>query len=363
MSRTPKLPHRSPIAALALSCAALSCAALMPPSAWSAAAAGTGVWANYDFVAGERILFLHDFEGARPGNFPSRLDYIAGNLEVVQLDGNQVLRVGEDAGDRGGRGCFTIALAQDLPERFTIEFRVRTSDPLSRISVHVFSGAEKKPDKRCTYPPKTNIFVGRHGAALNTPGAKSDAAVPMPKNEWVDVRIAVDGPYWKMYLNERRVANVPKLDFDRAASLHVFMNVYRHSLFIDDIRIAEGGPRSLYDDLQAQGSVTTTAIRFDSGSAVIRPESTAMLASVAQMLKEHPDLRLRIEGHTDSDGADDANLTLSQQRARAVSAFLAERGIDASRLDAQGFGEGKPVNDNATPEQKAQNRRVVFSRL
>jgi outer membrane protein OmpA-like peptidoglycan-associated protein len=330
---------------------------------------GKGVWANYDFVPGERLLFAHDFEGTRTGNFPSRLTPLGGTLEVVELDGNKVLRVGEGTSERGpgGNGCFTLPLPQTLPERYTVEFRLRTSDPLRRASISLFSDAsDNTPDPRCKYPPNPHIYVEKDGAGLQLPGGynagKAGVNRALPADTWVDVRIAVDGPYWKMYVNEERVANLPRYDFPRAAALHFFLNVYRYGLFIDDLRIAEGGPRALYDDLLSAGFVSTTAIRFDTGSAVLKPESTGILHQVLTMLNEHADLRLRVEGHTDSQGSEDANQTLSERRAAAVVAWLREQGIAAARLEAVGYGEQQPVADNITTEGMAQNRRVVFRR-
>lgn len=328
---------------------------------------GEGVWAGYDFVSGDRVLFYHDFEGTRTGNFPSRLDYLAGNLDVVELGDNKVLRVGEGTSESGpgGNGCFTIPLPETLPERYTVEFRMRTSDPFLRATLQLFSdGSDDSPDTRCTYPPNPHVLVGRHEQGLQLPaGGTSSGNVGLEPNEWMDIDIAVDGPYWKMYANGKRVANVPRYDFPRAEKLHVFMNVYRYSVFLDDLRIAEGGPRSLYDDLEADGFISTTAIRFDAGSAVLKPESSGILTDVLDMLEDHDDLRLRIEGHTDSDGSDGSNQALSEQRAAAVAAWLTERGIDRGRLETAGFGESQPVADNGTPEGKAENRRSVFRRL
>jgi outer membrane protein OmpA-like peptidoglycan-associated protein len=329
-------------------------------------AAGQGVWANYDFVSGERVIYYHDFEGTRTGNFPSRLDYIAGNLDVVELgeNRNKVLRVGEGASESGpgGAGCFTIALPETLPERYTIEFKVLSSDPLRRSTLSLFSdGSDNTPDTRCTYPPRPHVLVGGKYRGLELPGSgKSGMDKQLTPNQWADVAITVDGPYWKMYVDGERVANVPRYDFPRAPKLHVFMTTYRYSLMVDDIRIAEGGPRSLYDDLQAEGFVSTTAIRFDTGSATLRPESTGILNDVLAMLRDHEDIELLIEGHTDSQGSDASNQTLSEQRAAAVAAFLTGRGIDAGRLDTAGHGESQAVADNTTDEGRAMNRRVVF---
>ncbi|MEM6783887.1 MAG: OmpA family protein [Bacteroidota bacterium] len=332
---------------------------------------GIGIWANYDFVPGDRVLYYHDFEGTRTGNFPSRLDYIAGTLDVVEMtEGgteNKVLRVGEGTseGGPGGTGCFTIPLPEVLPERYTMQFRVRTSDPQRRARVRLFSdGSDDTPDTRCTYPPNPHVVINNAEQGLQLPGgygaAKATGNVGFEADTWYDVAIAVDGPYWKMYVNGNRVANVPRYDFPRASKLHVFMNAYRYGVFLDDLRIAEGGPRSLYDDLEADGFVSTTGILFDTGSARPKPASTPTLTEVLDMLDDHDDLSLLIEGHTDSDGSAASNQTLSEDRAAAVKAYLVDNGIDASRLDTRGLGESDPAADNGTPEGKAQNRRVVF---
>ncbi len=328
------------------------------------------VWANYEFIPGDRVLYLHDFEGTRVGNFPSRMNYIAGNLDVVRLgsgeDANQVFRVGEGTteGGGGGQGCFTIPLPETLPEQFTLEFRVMTTDPLQRASVQLFSdGSDDSPDTRCTYPPQNHLYVERNEQGLKWPGASAGANEGLTQNQWMTVALGCDGPYCKMYVDGERVANVPSYEFPRANMLHVFMNVYRYSLFVDDFRIAEGGARSLYDDLQADGFVSTTAIRFDTGSAVLKPESGGILGEVLMMLEEHGDLRLLVEGHTDADGSDESNRTLSQDRAEAVASWLIANGIDAGRLDTIGHGESQPAGDNGTTEGKAQNRRVVFRQV
>jgi len=319
---------------------------------------GEGVWANYDFVSGDDVLFYHDFEGTRTGNFPARLDYVAGNMEVVELGENKALRT------TAGYGCVKIPLGQPFPERYTVEFRVRTSDPLARVGVYLFSG-EHELIHGCRYPPDPQVFVtGYQGGGLKWEGGEATAQTDkaLVVDTWADVHIAVDGPYWKVYLNERRVANVPRLDFPAASSFNLMFGVYREDIYVDEIRVAEGGPRSLYDDLENAGFVSTTAIRFDTGSAALRPESTGMLNEVLAMMQDHEDLRLLVEGHTDDRGSDDFNKTLSEQRAEAVAAWLIDHGVDAGRLAAIGYGESQPAVDNSSPEKMAQNRRVVFRR-
>ena len=307
---------------------------------------GEGAWSNYDFVAGERVLFYHDFEGSRAGDFPSRLDFIAGNMDVVRLGDNQVLRIGEGTTEYGpgGLGCFTIELPETLPDQTTIEFRVRTSDPGRRARIQFFSdGSDDSPDARCTYPPNPHVFVNKDERGLQLPAATAHRSRRslggFPTNEWIDVRISMDGDYWKMYANEERVSNAPSFEFPRARKLHVFMGVYRHSMYLDDIRIAAGGPNNVPDSFGASGLIETTAIRFDTGSARLRPESTGILNEMVALLEASGNVRVRIEGHTDSDGSDASNQTLSEQRAEAVQRYLTRHGVAASRLETAGFGE------------------------
>jgi outer membrane protein OmpA-like peptidoglycan-associated protein len=103
-------------------------------------------------------------------------------------------------------------------------------------------------------------------------------------------------------------------------------------------------------------------VYFAPNKAVLDQRSFALLDNVAAILKDHLELpTLRIEGHTDSQGNDEANLKLSDGRVKAVKAYLEGRGVAAQRLQARGFGESKPLADNGTAAGRAQNRRVEFN--
>lgn len=105
-------------------------------------------------------------------------------------------------------------------------------------------------------------------------------------------------------------------------------------------------------------------IHFGTNNAEIRPDGEQLLDEVADVLVKHPELRrIRVEGHTDNRGNADKNLQLSKARAAAVVSYLVKQGIDASRLESEGYGSTQPLVLNMTPAQRAKNRRVAFKIL
>ncbi len=99
-------------------------------------------------------------------------------------------------------------------------------------------------------------------------------------------------------------------------------------------------------------------VSFDTGKADLKPELLPVLDSVARALAQHPELRAKAIGYTDSTGSDAVNLPLSQRRAGAVTQYLAGQGVASSRLSAEGRGAANPIGDNGTAEGRALNRRV-----
>jgi outer membrane protein OmpA-like peptidoglycan-associated protein len=177
-------------------------------------------------------------------------------------------------------------------------------------------------------------------------------------------RVLGDGPYLKVYLNEKRVANVPKVNFIRSNKLYFEISANEdRPMLLGNLRVAFS-EKTMYDALAADGRVSTQGIFFDSGSDKIRPESTPTLKEIGKMLTEHADLKILIEGHTDNVGDDASNQTLSENRAASVKAYLvANHQIDAARLESKGFGETKPVAGNDTAEGRQNNRRVELVKL
>jgi len=120
---------------------------------------------------------------------------------------------------------------------------------------------------------------------------------------------------------------------------------------------------SIADELSKSGHIALYGIHFETAKATILPDSESVLAEVAKMLQQNPDVKVSVECHTDNVGSAAANQTLSEKRAQAVVAWLSSHGIEGSRLQAKGWGASKPVEDNATEEGRAKNRRVELVRI
>jgi outer membrane protein OmpA-like peptidoglycan-associated protein len=104
-------------------------------------------------------------------------------------------------------------------------------------------------------------------------------------------------------------------------------------------------------------------VTFETNKADITPESSQILKSALKTLTTYPDIQVEISGHTDNVGNKKANTKLSQRRAESVRNWLVERGIDAGRIIAKGYGPELPIVPNDTPENKRKNRRIEFKRI
>lgn len=125
--------------------------------------------------------------------------------------------------------------------------------------------------------------------------------------------------------------------------------------------LADLTPEQAAVELFESGVLRTTRIHFAFNRADLLPESAPAIATVAQVLRDNPEWRIRVEGHADKRGGECYNLTLSRRRAEAVRNYLVKNdGIAEDRLTAIGFGEMLPLSDEETEEAYAANRRVEF---
>ena len=125
--------------------------------------------------------------------------------------------------------------------------------------------------------------------------------------------------------------------------------------------VPASGPLTAEDCQIAMARVLASKqIRFKLASAELDPASVPLLDQLYGLSRRCPEARMRVEGHTDAQGDAAANLRLSERRAQAVVAALAKRGLPASRLQAQGFGEDRLLDPGSTPEAHERNRRIEF---
>jgi OmpA-OmpF porin, OOP family len=321
------------------------------PDAQPAAAAGPAeanprdeVLLNYDFVPGDRVIFFEDLTADRVGDFPRRLEFERGNMETAQWQGQNWLRATTNA-------VFAISLPEALPDRFTFEMDVVPTD-----IAWVYFGGEARGQAIQIF----SSSAGLQGLAMGNVAPADRGA----RDRAVTLRVMADGGHAKVYVNETRVANVPNVDLGRSDKIFVRLQASeRRAMLLNNIRVAAGG-RALYDALTADGRVVSRGILFDTGSDRIRPESSRTLKEIGEMLQQHGDLRLRIEGHTDSVGSAEANQQLSERRANSVRQYLVQHyNVAGDRLEAAGLGEAQPLDSNDTAEGRQNNRRVELVRL
>ncbi len=310
--------------------------------------------ANYDFVPGERVLFADDFSRDNVGDFPRRLEFREGSMEVVEFAGGRALR-GKT------RGAFDVVLPETLPDQFTIEFEFQATEFVNGIWLYLVDDeGERVGTNYIQVDPYSGVGLGAFGHGVGVESVQGDRRFD---TQMLPVRVMADGDYVKVFADRERVANVPNADLGRTNRLRFLLeDVRSNPVYIANLRIAAGG-RDLYSTLEAEGRVVTEGIYFDTASATLKPESFAVIQEIAAMLQEHPALRVRVEGHTDAQGDAGSNLSLSESRAAAVRTMLVGLGVDAGRVEAAGLGQTRPVAGNDTEAGRAQNRRVELVRL
>jgi OOP family OmpA-OmpF porin len=132
---------------------------------------------------------------------------------------------------------------------------------------------------------------------------------------------------------------------------------YYLTVVVKDLMKQDVTASDMFDALNRDGHIALY-INFDTGKSSIRDESRPVIEQVVQMMKDNPELKLSVEGHTDNVGSPASNKTLSEQRAKSVVSALVGEGISAERLSSSGYGQDKPIDDNNTEEGRARNRRV-----
>lgn len=318
-------------------------------------------WAEFDFVPGDKVMFYDDLGNEESGEFPSRWDINMGSAENGHLDEEAVIRM---TGRRTSIFPYMESGENYLPEQFTIEFDIHFSTHLANQHYQVllwdkdyFYGQKK--DGYRYYP----IRIKHHSVIMGEFNGELKELQQSKELGWRRISLSYNKGYLKVYVNGDKVISIPRMKIKPTMfALQAESDPRADYSMVKNVRIAEGGDK-LYDRIMADGKYVTHGINFDYNSATIKPESMGIINNMYNLLEKYPDLAFRIEGHSDSDGSSDYNLELSAKRAAAVKSALIKKGIDSDRLQSAGLGESAPLNENITPEDKANNRRVEFIKL
>ncbi len=324
------------------------------------------LYTKFDFVPGNKVLYYDDLAGEEMAEFPSRWDLHEGVFEIARL-GDSPWIMASTNGTIGPK----LNLSE-LPDRYTIEYEFVNRNEMPHNLYFTTelqfldSTGEKSAALNLTFNDRAYFYLrDAQGGFPNV----ADISLSRPFAKDIhNIRVMVTAKSIKMYVDEQRVVNSPRPDYFNPSSLRVQFHAsdddwIKQKMFIRNFRLAEGG-KTMKEQLDETGKIITHGIYFDSGSDIIKGESYKTLADIGQLLTDSPALRVSIEGHTDSDGADDANQDLSKRRAEAVRTWLITTyKVDSGRLESNGWGEAKPVDTNDSAEGKANNRRVELVKL
>ncbi|NHF59740.1 OmpA family protein [Flavobacteriaceae bacterium TP-CH-4] len=314
------------------------------------------VWAKYDFVPGPDIIFDDNQENEENGEFPSRWDLVRGNAEVAEFGGDMVIMLRDGAPSIVP--YFKDPQDDYLPDVFTIEFDLFYPGN-GRFEAYLYDRKNQKSGSPTGY---TYIEITHETMQLG----QSRSKLPeenIKKSRWMHIAIAYTNGKLKAYMDETRLLNIPRIDFDpKGLTLYTYHAKNDNLFYVKNVRIAKGGVK-YYDRIMEDGKIIANGIRFDVNKATLRPESMGVINEIHGLMTDHPEIKFSVEGHTDSDGEFDFNQELSERRANTVMMQLVAMGISADRLVSKGYGESKPMVTNDTPEGKAANRRVEFVKM
>lgn len=344
-------------------------------------------YSKFDFIPGEEILYYENFDAEAIGELPTGWN-TNGAGEVVTLNQfpGKWLKLHQ-------KNLYLASNSKPFGENYTIEFDVlmqlKSDGHFYPYFSFGFFATNKEPNANeflenfnrnasvdaIIYPAETGkTSIQLKSFSNGRPYYKGDSKPFEALEKWygqpVHVSIQVQKERLRIWLNEEKAYDLPKaIPLGQVMDQLQFMvhiSSYKedqYGMYIGNLKVATGKPDTRHK-LVEEGKFSTTGILFDVQSAVIRPESYGVIKEIASVLKEHDDIKVKVIGHTSSDGDDKKNMELSAKRASAVKDMLTgEFGIDAGRIETAGKGETEPVADNKTKEGKALNRRVEFIKL
>ncbi len=336
-----------------------------------------------DFVAGTKVIFEEKFSNDAIGDFPVNW-FTNSSGEIVNFDGSSTkwLQISD-------KGSFTPINISKLPENFTFEFDVNTTDNFNFYSTAlniVFTEKVSKVDNtwNTTFKRKEAMIFNMHPAnsLAGTVGSSSISVISEKKeimknkievsnfnknNNSIRVQVWRQKNRFRMYVDGKKYWDLPTAFGDSNYNQIIFyIGTYKNTtdkFFISNLKLAEAGSDTRHKLIET-GKFTTNEILFDTNKATIKSSSKTVLDDLGKALKENASVKISIVGHTDSDGNDSENLKLSEKRAQSVANyFVTNFGIEKSRMTTSGKGESEPISDNDSEERKKENRRVEFNSI
>jgi outer membrane protein OmpA-like peptidoglycan-associated protein len=331
------------------------------------------VYSKFDFVPGDKLMFFDDFSNDFIGDFPSKWNTNGGGeIVTVNESPEKWLEL------IPGYNLRYIPDVPKLPEEYTIEFDVlvvgvdRKTSSTARLRVSLSDDVKFKDGSNFVYAQLPFCQYSPIGITMESHIDGKREIYSVVKADLRDevlnrphVSIAVNKQRFRLWVNEEKHVDIPRIapQGEVLTTLKFHINNFKDGkerLFITNLKVAEGGV-DLRRKLISEGKISTNGILFDSGSANIQPASMGIIRQISQVLQQEGSMNLKIVGHTDSDGDDGTNMTLSKDRAEAVkNALVSIYNVSADRLSTEGKGESEAVGDNGTADGKAQNRRVEF---
>lgn len=332
-------------------------------------------FSKYDFIPGDKVIFYEDFSQDAVGEFPALWNTNkSGEVMTTNNYPGNWFKLRE-------YGLFWFEKVLNLPTNCTIEFDIIPDDNGEEqqslgLDLTILEALENELYPTMYVPGKGGVVLnlyapnGQHTISgysqggYDISGDYSKEAGLLTAKEINHVSIWIQKSRIRVYIHGNKVFDLPK-----AIDPSLQLNQIRlwppegSEPLISNIRIAEAGA-DMRSKLLTEGKLVTHGILFDVNSDKIKPESYGTLKEISKVLTENADVKVKIIGHTDSDGSDASNLDLSKRRAASVKVTLnKDFGIDGSRMETDGKGEVEPIDINATPEGKANNRRVEFIKL
>ena len=311
----------------------------------------SAVSTKFDYVPGDKVMFVDDFTQDELGEFPKNWKLSEGTFEVAEMNGERWLR------SMSTEGRIRMKVPPSLPEYWTLEFDFYRESGDNGNVLHVLG----MDDKGGTVWEATYPYSGTH-FGFDCGKISANTAAEAAASSRVHVMFMARGTALKAYLERERLVNVPDVTEPGTPAEIEFHLWSEKQPMITNVRFAEGC-RPAKDMLEG-GKLVTYGIRFATGSDVVLPESAPVLRQVATYMQAHTDVKLKITGHTDNVGTPANNLDLSKRRAASVAKVLSEQfAVAADRFVTEGMGDTKPVAANTKAEGKAMNRRVEFAKL